>query len=369
MQFEIINKPSQLTTLRDGWNCLSGGAPMQSLAWLATWWECYGDSARQLFVIVAREQGELVGIAPWYLETRNTRRVVRWLGDGRVCSDHPGLLCQPSQQNEFAEALATWLLDDANQLWDELQLEAVDLDPSDAAAQGCRQLINRLAGAGCPSFETEEPGSCDVELPPTWEDYLMSVSKNHRKRCRRWDKQFFQTGRARVVVAQRPDECLVSWQTLVQLHNARRTNLGEAGAFEDAQFANFHRQAIPRLAASQQVQLRVLEIDGQPLAAEYLLQDAQTWYAYQSGMSAAGEEISAGSLSIMSIVRDAIAAGCTRLDLLRGDEAYKFSWGAVHRPATKITVRRPTYTAQLLTLRDTAWHAAKRLRRSVKSRA
>lgn len=357
MDFEVLSQSNQLAALRPDWGQLRCDSPMQSYDWLAAWWDCYQDDSRELFVVVARERGALVGVAPWYIRKSRNRNVVRWLGDGRVCSDHPTLLCSPTAGptcEEFAIGLAEWLINECKVSWNELKLEAIDTDNTT-----CAHFINALVAEGCLQVNAQEPGNCFVDLPSTFEDYLMSVSKNHRKRCRRWGKQMFETGRASVEVATTPETCLAHWQTLVKLHNDRRSQFGQEGAFLNPDFAAFHRQAIAKLAESGNVQLRVLEIDGEPVAAEYLLQDEQTWYAYQSGMSELGEELSAGSLSILKLVQDAIAAGCTRLDLLRGEEPYKFSWGAVHRPALTTTLRRQSYTAQLMTMRDLAWSSAK----------
>lgn len=359
MQLDTVTDLERLSALGDQWNSLALPSPMQSFKWLAKWWESYADASRELLVVVARQDGDVVGIAPWYVENRRSRQILRWLGDGDVCSDHGTLLANESTVQEFTAQLAGWLLQSAGELWDELVLDSIDEDDA-----SCRLLVETLAEAGCPQVERHEPGSCYVELPPTMDEYLMSVSKNHRKRCRKWEKTYFQTGRAQVRVATTADDCLAQWQTLVELHNARRSELGEQGAFQDATFAEFHQQVIPKLAEVGKVQLRVLEVDGEAVAVEYVLCDGDTWYAYQSGMSKAGEELSAGSLSVLKLVEDAIAAGCQRLDLLRGTESYKFSWGAVHRPAHTVVLRQPTTMARLLTLGDSTWVAAKRLRRS-----
>jgi len=285
---------------------------------------------------------------------------LRFLGYGLVCSDHAKLIARPFDRQKFAQVIANWLLGEASCRWDKIELEAINRD--DLVSQ---QLLDLLQEAECPRVEFDQPGSCYVVLPSSFDEYLMSISKNNRKRCRRWEKTYFQTGRAQIRVATSPEDCLANWQTLVAFHNARRLSLGERGAFENPSFETFHRKAVPLLADIGKVQLRVLEVDGQPMAVEYVLQADDTWYAYQSGMCDVGEAVSAGNLSILALVQDAIAAGCQRLDLLRGTEAYKFSWGALHRPAHSTIVRPPTSMARLLTLRDSALLAAKRLRRNL----
>lgn len=358
MHFEVLTNTASLESLDDEWNRLATPSPMQSHEWLSTWWECHASDHRRLAVVVARQGGQLVGVAPWYLQRRLGRTALRWLADGRVASDHHTLLAAEGQQSRFASALAQWLLRQRELPWGSLKLEAVDSrDPN------CGGLLQALSQAGCPQLGRPDVGSCAIDLPGDWENYLMQVSKNHRKRCRRWYKQYFETGRATVDVATTTSECMASWQNLIDLHNARRATVGQQGAFHDPRFAEFLRRVTPKLADRGSVQLRLLRIDERPLAAEYVLLGPDCWYAYQSGLSPAGQEHAAGSLSILAMLRDAVAAGCTRFDLLRGDEDYKFSWGATHRPASTLTVRPPSLVARATTYGEAAVLLAKRARR------
>jgi len=358
MQVEVITNASELIALAPAWNQLPLPSPMQSPVWLTTWWETYGGGTRQLSTLALYNGQQLVGIAPLYIDTSD--KTLRWLGDGRVCSDHQTLLVDPQLADAATTAIANWLLDNDSTVWRQFRLEAVDQDDSTL-----QLLVEKLTAAECPVSQREEPGSCYIDLPDSWAAFLSNVSKNHRKRLRRYYKDFFATGRATVLTCTTPDECLSAFDTLVRLHNDRRTALGEAGAFEDPQFLHFHRTAVERLAKSNQVRLSTLSVDGQPMAAEYVLQDSETQFAYQGGLSAAGEEISAGGLSMLWQVKQAIEAGHKRLDLLRGVEKYKFSWDAKHRPAATFVVRQPTRTARVAALCETAWRGAKQVRRSL----
>ena len=48
----------------------------------------------------------------------------------------------------------------------------------------------------------------------------------------------------------------------------------------------------------------------------------------------------AGVVLLAKFLERAIEQGCNRLDLLRGDEPYKYEWGAVDEPIQRILVRR-----------------------------
>ena len=43
---------------------------------------------------------------------------------------------------------------------------------------------------------------------------------------------------------------------------------------------------------------------------------------------------------LAKFIERTIREGCRRFDLLRGDEAYKYEWGAVDEPIQRILVRR-----------------------------
>ncbi len=332
---EVITTRDQLSDLWQQWEALPRPSVMQSPAWLLTWWDAYGAPGRELSVVAVRDGETLVGLAPWYAESKRGGRHLQWLGDGRACSDHATFLCHPDYQTDVVEAIADWLLDEPVEQWQQVTLDSVD-----EGDEGVSRVIARLAEQGCPVSYKSEPGSCYIDLPESWEAMLMSVSKNHRKKCRRLERKYFDTGRATIQTLRTPGECSAAFDLLVRLHNDRRDALGDRGAFEEPGFLAFHRSVIEELAKEGQVEIRVVSIDGQAVAAEYLLEENGIQYAYQGGLSAEGEEMSAGSLSLVALVRDAIEAGHRRLDLLRGVEAYKFSWGVKHRPAQSVLLRR-----------------------------
>jgi CelD/BcsL family acetyltransferase involved in cellulose biosynthesis len=116
------------------------------------------------------------------------------------------------------------------------------------------------------------------------------------------------------------------------------------------------------LARRGQIQLRLLSIDEKLAAMEYVLTDETGFYAYQSGLSDVGAEHSAGNLSILSLLRAATDSGRRQVDLLRGVESYKFSWGAECRPARTIVARRRTWSGMLQTCIDRAMQQVRSIR-------
>ena len=61
---------------------------------------------------------------------------------------------------------------------------------------------------------------------------------------------------------------------------------------------------------------------------------------YNAGVDPAARDLSPGVLLVYALVERALAAGVRRLDFLRGNEPYKYEWGAVDEPIQRILVRR-----------------------------
>lgn len=344
MLLETIPSLSALRSLEPEWRALALPSPMQSPEWLLSWWEAYGeaDPACSLAVLAVRDDaGLLVGLAPFYVRQRALAGpTLRLLGDGRASTDHHTILCRTSEHEPaVVTAVAEWLAESAGDLWRRVRLEALDADD-----RAMNHLERLLGEAGLDTERIDDLGSFPAQMAahdnePTWDNYLATLSKNRRKRLRKWGREVIGSGQAVVRIAQSEAQRRELWPLLVKLHRDRREAMGCEGVFDEPQFDRFHQLASERLFAHGQVYLAVLELDGEPAAIEYALRDDHAIYAYQGGIAPWALERDAGHISLMALAQNALESGRTRLDLLRGDEPYKLSWGAERRPATTLHVR------------------------------
>lgn len=376
MRVEAVTDLASLRALWAEWSALPLPSPMQSPEWLVSWWEAYGedDPAYELTTLALHDDaGRLVGLAPWYTRRRaSTGPTLRQLGDGRASSDHGTLLCRAEDEPAVVTAAARWLGDSAGEGWRRVRFEAINDD--DRAMNHLQRLLDE---AGLDTERVADIGSFPAELASagedlSWDGYLATLSKNRRKRLRRWRRECFDTGRAETHRVCDVSELGERWPTLVRLHAERREGMGETGVFDCPRFNRFQRLAAERLLAEDRLYFAVLELDGETVAAEYSLQDASSVYAYQGGIAANALDRDAGHLSMIGLVDHAIATGRSRLDLLRGDEPYKQSWGATHRPASTLHVRPRDAAGTLERWAGNAYRAvrdARRQRRWAKSQS
>jgi CelD/BcsL family acetyltransferase involved in cellulose biosynthesis len=352
MTINLVSSWAELSSLEAQWNVLARDMPFHSWDWLATWWKHYGSdpsnsptngqphyAETQLYVLAVYGQDgrgntpdgkrSLIGIAPWYLDRSIFHgNVLRWLGSGEVCTDHLSLICRPEHRQQVAAAVANELTANRDD-WDRIDLGAVDAD--DAAVV---ELASAFEERDCLVSRHPADSCWALELPASWDEYLASISKSHRKQLRQLERRVLESERARWDQITSAGELAAAWDILVDLHQRRRKSLGEPGCFASRQFHDFHREASQRLLARGQLRMSWLELDGTPAAAEYHLADSSATYAYQGGVDPDRLAEEPGRLSTILCLRAAIAEGHSRIDFLRGDEPYKAHWRAAPQPTS-----------------------------------
>ncbi len=324
----------ELKVHADIWDRLAAGIPFRSWVWLETWWRHY-CAIGELYVLGAFECGRLVGIAPWYrTSTPLHGETLRLLGDAEVCSEYGTILREPGREHAVASAFAGWLMQaEADDCWDVIELAATDLeDPMPS------MLAQQMEPSGCSLHARPGRGCWRASFPPTWEDYLQSLSKERRKKIRRMQRRYVDSGEAILHTVRDPEQLAVAQKILVDLHQRRRQALGEVGCFASPRYRDFQEHVLPRLLAESRLGLHWVEFEGRPIAAEYHLLGNNIVYCYQGGIAPENASVSPGQLATLLTFKQAIESGYEGFDLLRGNEPYKKQWRARFHPTAELRI-------------------------------
>ncbi|MBN1911139.1 MAG: GNAT family N-acetyltransferase [Pirellulales bacterium] len=361
MRIVRISDFDELARWADQWDRLAGGAPFRGWTWNATWWRHFGrakgDQARLFVLLVEDQTGSLVGLAPFYHEsTSGQGRVVRLLGSEDACADYLGIPCLPGFEERVAEALASWLTarregPDADDCWDRIELFDVD-----AADQVAARLAENLAAQGNTVHERPGPSGWRIELPGIVPEYVAAFSKNARKKFRRVQRNWLDSGRASMQTVQSANELNEALDILIDLHERRRQALGEPGCFASPMFTAFHREVARKMLVQGHLLLHVLRVDGRPIAADYHFAGAGVVYAYQGGVDPERLDFEPGRMITTATLIWAIENGYRAYDLMRGDEPYKMHWQAQQVGNVEYRIVAPHAVAQL---RHAAWLAGR----------
>lgn len=324
----------ELQTHAAAWDRLAAGVPFRSWSWLTTWWHHYCRIG-QLYVLGVFDCGRLAGIAPWYrIGTPLHGETLRLLGDAEVCSEYGTILREPGREQAIAGALADWLQQaEGDDWWDAIELTTTDLaDPMPSA------LADRMGRCGCRLHSRGGRGCWRADFPATWEGYLESLSKDRRKKIRRMQRRYVDSGSAVLHTVRDPDELAVAQRILVDLHQQRRKTLGQPGCFSSPRYREFQEEVMPKLLTESRLGLHWVELEGRPIAAEYQLLGGGTIYCYQGGISPAAAAVSPGQLATLLTFKQAIESGYKGFDLLRGNEPYKQHWRARYHPSIELRI-------------------------------
>ncbi|WP_152609773.1 GNAT family N-acetyltransferase [Geobacter sp. OR-1] len=308
----------------DAWRVLADGTPMRSPEWLLIWWKYYAAPEDELSVLLFHEQGgTLVGLTPLYIRVQGKRRTVCLLGSGEASTNHTTWLAADKCEEVVSHAVAQFILDIKHE-WNAVHFDSVDADDINI-----NSTVACMADMGFPVLRRSLHNRWEIELPPTWEEYLMILSKSHRKQCRSLQQRYLESGRVSVHKVSGIEDFHKGFEILLQLHSARWSEPAKPqGCFSDQRFREFHETVALELCKRNQLLLVWLEYDGKPISVEYQFMSRKSVYSYLAGMDPSITEFSPGNLSILASIQLAILNGCKTFDFSRGDQPYKAHWRA-----------------------------------------
>ena len=260
-------------------------------------------------------------------------------------ADYATLLARPADLPAVAEALAEALEardgvadPDHPDPWDVVDLRR--LRCGDPAADALAAAFGARTGAGWTVVREREAVCPVVTFEPgmDFEAYLGTLDKKERHEVRRKRRRAEAAGEVRL---ERSTDPVGDLDAFVDLHQKR---WGAEGLFPLTAGGDQSRTLVRRLfellGGDGTVQLHFLAVGGRRIAAGVWFEDADAWYLYNAGVDPEARELSPGVLLSALAIEAAIVAGRRRFDYLRGDEPYKYQWGAVDEPIQRLLVVR-----------------------------
>lgn len=301
--------------------------------WQSSWWSVY--QAGELWVITCRdESGELIGIAPWFIEHQDTgERVVRSIGCVDV-TDYVDVIVSEAHSQYVYSALSQFLREHADR-YDRINF--CNIPESSPTREQFAAIMTRCG------FEVEVvlQEVCPViRLPETFEDYLMQLDKKQRHELRR-------------KVRRAENEESLKWYIVGAEHNLdeevdRFLKLMAASQQQKAVFLSdpknvaFFKTITRVMYERGWLQLAFLGFNNQ-MAATYLNFDYNKGIqVYNSGLLPESfGHLSPGIVLLAYLIEHAIETGHEVFDFLRGNETYKYRMGAKDTRVYKLKAQLP----------------------------
>ena len=325
-------------TFRGEWRALVDEDPdagfFSTPRYLDVWHRTLGvDTAPR--VHGAYRDGRLIGVIPLgrTLEGSPTGPIelVRFLG-GTDVTDYLGPVARPEDRDDIVAAYVRRLVGDAD--WDEFVAEGL---PADV---GWADAFHRHAeDAGLEVIESGEHEVCPrVDLSDGYDAYLKHLGSKQRHELRRKARKLQRdAGEVRLVevAADANGDALDRFFAM-----AREIGDDKSRFFANEAMQGFFAELSAEFAAEGTVRMHELEVGGLVAASAISVVFGQVWGLYNTAFDDTLSMLAPGMVLVAELIRLAGEGGCTTFDLLRGDEPYKYRFGAEDRPLRRVTLVR-----------------------------
>jgi CelD/BcsL family acetyltransferase involved in cellulose biosynthesis len=301
--------------------------------WQGIWWHCFGEDA-QLTILTVREEGELIGLAPFYLQRSNDGpRTLRLVGGVEV-SDYLDIIASTEKQEAVYTALWHFLAGEHCYPWDVLDLHNV------SATSPTLRVMSELVGA-TPGFEISVAVEdvCPVlNLPSTWEEYLSLLNKKQRHEVRRKIRRANREAEVTWYYAQNETLLEAEVDDFIRLHQKSDR---QKKAFMDQTMQSFFH-AVARATLEQGwLRLSFLLINKTKVASMFCFDYDDAILVYNSGYHPGlHSSLSTGIVLLAYCIEDAIEKGRKAFDFLRGEEEYKYRFGGTRTEIHNLRISR-----------------------------
>ena len=322
---EALNATS--AAWRDLWRRARAPTIFQHPDWLIPWWRHFAPG--ELASIALWRGDNLVGLAPLYREEA-TRRL---LPLGISLSDYLDVLIAKEDSASILREMERRIA----QISCASEICFPDVAPD---AMVLRLAANELV-------DSKSPGQLAPELALGAADNpLKNVPAHQRQNLRTAENR----GRRRGCMTRevKPEELTSFLPALLQLHSARRRELGDAGLADDPRVPPFFADAFGKLSHAGLLRAYSLSCEERFIGGYVGFLHADRACYYFGGFDPAFSFESPGTVLIGHAMRRAAAEGAQKFDFLRGGEPYKYAWGARDRQLLSVTLTRQFSHADLI---------------------
>jgi CelD/BcsL family acetyltransferase involved in cellulose biosynthesis len=218
----------------------------------------------------------------------------------------------------------------ARELWHKIEKLAAQHDGAHLAQIDARSpLVEYSKVAG---WQVEGAEACPVlEFPSTYAEYVSSLGKNMREQIKRYPKRLEKQFKVEYELAQSEQQVQRALSDLFLLHGKRWRQRGQTGVLVLPRRQQFHRAVCSAFLKRGWLRLWTLRCDGQAACVLLNYFHGGRYYFFIGGFEPELMRWSVGTCLFARVFEHAIGEGAREFDFLRGEEEYKYRFGAVNR--------------------------------------
>jgi CelD/BcsL family acetyltransferase involved in cellulose biosynthesis len=326
------------------WNSLLSNSindtPFLRYEYQTAWWEHRGGGEwqnAQLILVTAREDEKLIGIAPLFLAGYDGQSALLLVGSIEI-SDYLDLIVGMDDHARFVSGLLDFLASSS--------FDAAPGEPGNWSGLDWYNLPDSSPTLAALKAESTQRGWTHLEemyrptpriaLNGSFDEYLSRVEKKQRHEIRRKMRRAEESGRGvRWFISDMND---VEAETEAFL--ALMEHDEDKAAFLRDAMREQMRAVIRTAHENGWLWLAFLEADGQRIAACLNFDYNNKLWGYNAGVNRAFMDISPGWVLLAHTLQWACENNRSEFDFMRGDEDYKYRFGAVNKYVMRARLTR-----------------------------
>ena len=327
MDFRLVTTETGWQSLKEAWDALLPESispyPFLDCAYLQTWWQTRGGGEwpqeSQLAIIVGEEAGTLVGIAPLFFAP-GQEAALRFLGQIEV-SDYLDVIVRQDHLSNFLEGLLAFIASA------DLPTKSLDLANiiSDSPTLTALPAACEAAGWDC-ECSVIQP-SIYLQMAATWDDYLAGIDKKQRHEIRRKMRNAESNYEVGFTIMGPEHDCQKEMDSFMTMMRHEP----DKDAFLTEPMVTFIGDSARIFCSQGRLHLCFLTFNQVKVAAYYSILAGKDLLVYNSAYAAEYFQASPGWVLLGKVIQWAIENGFEKVDLMRGDEVYKYRFGGIER--------------------------------------
>ena len=194
--------------------------------------------------------------------------------------------------------------------------------------EACNAVCASLQSVGLLPVAEQHAVSAVLRLPPSFDEYLMSLGKKERHELRR-KRRRFESERGTTTLERRTGREAV--HLFADLH---RRSSGDKGSFMTGTIEQFFYELHDRVGGVIDV---LVDASGTVASAVFLFESESETFLYNSAFDPDIGHLSPGNVMLSHLIEQAIQQEHRVFDFLKGEETYKFRLGAEPRPLYRVS--------------------------------
>ena len=314
-----INSFEELEVYRHQWNQLLQNSETNviflTFEYCRSWWEVFFDG-RELLVLLARKDSEIIGVAPLTIGVLQrwgmTRRAVEFLGT--LQSDYMDFIIG-SDKNDVLKAFSDYLWSIRSR-WDIVRLRQIP--ESSSTVSRLQEHLNELPFP----FSVRQGSSCPIVLIEGRKEEVENKIRQQRT-LRRYINRLEQLGELKFGYATDTQESLSYLDSFFQMHINRWESTVTPSTFYNEDQRRFYYQLARSFGPKGWLRLAYLALDGLPIALIVGFEYNRSLSLHRSAHNLLYYKHSPGRIIVRYAVQYCLDNGLNDVDLLAGSEGYK----------------------------------------------